>query len=52
MSFFLEFDAKNNILGGRLDGLVTDAILLDCYEQRQNIEHRIRRVAAFGTSRG
>jgi hypothetical protein len=32
MSFFLEFDAKNNILRGRLDGLVTDAILLDCYE--------------------
>ncbi len=32
MSFFLEFDAKNNILRGSLDGLVTDAILLDCYE--------------------
>ena len=31
MSFVLEFDAKNNILRGRLDGLVTDNILLDCY---------------------
>jgi len=31
MAFFLEFDATNNILRVRLEGRVTDAILLDCY---------------------
>ena len=31
MSLILEFDAKNNILRGTLQGRVTDAILLDSY---------------------
>jgi len=31
MGFVMEFDAKNNILRGTLEGRVTDAILLDCY---------------------
>ena len=32
MGFDLEFDAKNNILRGALEGPVTDSLLLDCYE--------------------
>ena len=32
MGFVMEFDAKNNVLRGALEGRVTDAILLDCYE--------------------
>ena len=31
MSFVIEFDPKNNILRGTLEGKVTDDILLDCY---------------------
>jgi hypothetical protein len=31
MGFVMEFDAKNNILRGALEGRVTDTILLDCY---------------------
>jgi len=31
MAFVLEFDARNDILRVRLEGRVTDAILLDCY---------------------
>jgi hypothetical protein len=31
MGFFIEFDAKNNIVRGTLEGRVTDAILLDSY---------------------
>jgi|SRR5208337_2570638 len=31
MAFVLEFDARNGILRVRLEGRVTDAILLDCY---------------------
>jgi hypothetical protein len=31
MSFVMEFDPKNNILRGILEGRVTDAILLDSY---------------------
>ncbi len=31
MAFVIEFDAKNNILRARLEGRVTDDILLDCY---------------------
>ncbi len=31
MGFFMEFDARNNILRVTLDGHVTDAMLLDAY---------------------
>jgi len=31
MGFVLEFDAKNNILRGTLDGRATDAFVLECY---------------------
>src|SRR5208282_217300 len=31
MAFVIEFDARNNILRARLEGRVTDDILLDCY---------------------
>ena len=31
MGFVVEFDAKNNVLRGTLDGRVTDTILFDCY---------------------
>lgn len=31
MDFVMEFDAKNNILRGAVEGRVTDKILLDCY---------------------
>ncbi len=31
MPFVIEFDARNNILRARLEGRVTDDILLDCY---------------------
>ncbi len=31
MAFVIEFDARNNILRARLEGRVTDAILLDAY---------------------
>ena len=31
MAFVLEFDARNNILRARVEGRVTDAVLLDCY---------------------
>ena len=32
MGFVMDFDAKNNILRGTLEGPLTGAILLDCYE--------------------
>jgi len=31
MAFLIEFDPKNNVLRARLQGRVTDDILLDCY---------------------
>lgn len=31
MPFVIEFDARNNILRARLEGRVTDDVLLDCY---------------------
>src|SRR5271170_3472929 len=46
MGFVLQFDAKDNILRGNIEGLVTDAILLDFYAELT------RYIASHPPSRG